>query len=403
MANEWSKTAFVEFEAMLRRRLRSGAAPVAACAGFDLDDASAYLEGALGGSHRAGYESHLAGCATCRRHLIELSRLAQTVPRVGTQAVTVKDQTPAWVRCREIVAGWFDLSTWNLKWQMVGVAGAAFAILIAALGAQSWRRTPDQVGGAVRTSATPPISADLDAQQLQSPAPEPSPLNEEFPASDALIARQEEPRASVPKPEVVPINIPPTVANAPSNSPLNVETIEALPPNPRPDTQAETRESRDSAPSPQIAVTLPAGALHNISGPYRADLRAQAPDLADRSQGNEIAARITPRLPIEAANTGPKATPTPGKKPSAPFIPPKGVRRALTSLVPFSNSDPKPESDRKAKVDDSNDESSKTLIWRMRDKVFRFERDMWIDQEYKPEMQEWRVFALPRGSEEYKR
>ena len=85
MANEWNNTAFVEFETMLRRHLRSGAAPVAACAGFDLDAASAYLEGALGGSHRAGYESHLAGCATCRRHLIELARLAQTAPLAEAQ------------------------------------------------------------------------------------------------------------------------------------------------------------------------------------------------------------------------------------------------------------------------------------------------------------------------------
>src|SRR5215475_9953795 len=122
MVNEWNKTAFVEFETMLRRRLRSGAAPVAACAGFDLDAASAYLEGALGGSHRACYESHLAGCAVCRRHLIELARLAQAAPRVEAQLVTVTDQTPAWVRWREVVTGRFNFSAWNLKWQITGAA-----------------------------------------------------------------------------------------------------------------------------------------------------------------------------------------------------------------------------------------------------------------------------------------
>src|SRR5215510_1350705 len=137
MVNEWNKMAF---DTMLRRRLRSGAAPVAACAGFDLDAASAYLEGALGQSHRADYESHLAGCVTCRRHLIELSRLAQTAPRAETQPVTVMGQTPAWVRWREVVTGWFDLSSWNLKWQIAGATGVAFAILIAALGVQSWRQ-----------------------------------------------------------------------------------------------------------------------------------------------------------------------------------------------------------------------------------------------------------------------
>ena len=50
-----------------------------------------------------------------------------------------------------------------------------------------------------------------------------------------------------------------------------------------------------------------------------------------------------------------------------------------------------------------DDESSRSMIWRVRGKVFRFERDTWVDQEYKPEMQKWRCFSLKRGSEEYKR
>src|SRR5215475_7307451 len=127
MVNEWNKTAFVEFETMLRRRLRSGAAPVTACAGFDLDAASAYLEGALGGSHRANYESHLAGCAICRRHLIELSRLAQAMPLIEARPAAALDRIAAWDRWKAAVAGWFDLSTWNLKWQIAGATGAVFA------------------------------------------------------------------------------------------------------------------------------------------------------------------------------------------------------------------------------------------------------------------------------------
>src|SRR5262245_15389365 len=138
MANEWNKTASVaEFETMLRRHLRSGAAPVTACAGFDLDAASAYLEGALGGPHLASYESHLAGCAICRRHLIELARLAQAAPGFEAQTAPEPVRIPTWDRLKEAVAGRFDLSTWNLKWQITGATGAAFAILIVALGAQS--------------------------------------------------------------------------------------------------------------------------------------------------------------------------------------------------------------------------------------------------------------------------
>src|SRR5262245_23357589 len=99
MVNERNKTALVaEFETMLRRRLKNGSAPVAACAGFDPDAASAYLEGALGGSHRGGYESHLAGCAACRRHLIELTRLVQSAPLTEAQPVAALDRIPTWER-----------------------------------------------------------------------------------------------------------------------------------------------------------------------------------------------------------------------------------------------------------------------------------------------------------------
>ena len=107
MAIERNNTA-LEFETMLRRHLKSGGAPVAACAGFEADAASAYLEDALGKSARASYESHLAGCAACRRHLIEVARLSQLAPQAETPPVAVADQAPVWVRWEAAVAGWFD-------------------------------------------------------------------------------------------------------------------------------------------------------------------------------------------------------------------------------------------------------------------------------------------------------
>ncbi|HKE02799.1 MAG TPA: zf-HC2 domain-containing protein, partial [Blastocatellia bacterium] len=173
MSNERNNTA-LEFETMLRRHLKSGGAPVAPCAGFDFEAASAYLEDALGQSHRADYELHLAGCVTCRRHLIELSRLAQTAPRAETQPVTVMGQTPAWVRWREVVTGWFDLSSWNLKWQIAGATGAAFAILIAALGLQSWRQASKHSESAIAVNTG---EAALVAPSAAAPTPEPSESN----------------------------------------------------------------------------------------------------------------------------------------------------------------------------------------------------------------------------------
>jgi len=413
MANEWNKTAFVEFETMLRRHLRRGAAPVAACAGFDPEAASAYLEGALGESHRAIYESHLAGCAVCRSHLIGLARLAQTTPRFEAQPAPAPDRISAWDRWKESVTGWFDISSWNLKWQIAGAAGATFAILIAALGVQSWRQASNRDALAVSAPSAPPAAA-AEPGFYASPSPiaEPSPLYDQLLVGGASIARQEEhQRAYVPKPQVSLKDGMPAVADAPSNSSLNFpssQTVEAPPPNPRLDTGAAAQESRDSAVQTRGAPTPSANNVNNISGPYLPGLRGQtqAADLAAQSQNNniEIAGAITPQFGIKQANREPKPNSTGGKiEKLNPLILPPRIRKAISALVPFSDSDPKQEPDRKAKVGDPTDESSNLMVKRMRGKVFHFDKGMWIDQEYKPEMQEWRRWTMRRGSDLYKR
>src|SRR5262245_52630608 len=197
---------------MLRRHLRSGAAPVAACAGFDLDAASEYLEGALDEWRRASYESHLAGCAICRRHLIELARLAQAAPGFETRPAATPDRIPAWDRWKEVVAGWFDLSTWNLKWKIAGASGVAFAILIAALGAQSWLYTYNHADlafhGASATSAPP---AESSVQPLPSPTPELLAPYADAPSTQDLAVNSPA-RTEVPAPSVGPVSDVPKVA-----------------------------------------------------------------------------------------------------------------------------------------------------------------------------------------------
>ncbi|HKC84449.1 MAG TPA: zf-HC2 domain-containing protein, partial [Blastocatellia bacterium] len=214
MANEWNKTASVEFETMLRRHLRSGAAPVAACAGFDLDAASEYLEGALDEWRRASYESHLAGCAICRRHLIELARLAQAAPSFESRPAATPDRIPAWNRWKETVAGWLDLSTWNLKWKIVGATGAAFTILIAALGAQSWLYVYNRAELAFRgASATSAPSAGSAVQPVPSPTPELSAPDAAAPGTqDLAVSSLARPEAPAPAPSVGPVADPPKVA-----------------------------------------------------------------------------------------------------------------------------------------------------------------------------------------------
>jgi hypothetical protein len=64
--------------------------------------------------------------------------------------------------------------------------------------------------------------------------------------------------------------------------------------------------------------------------------------------------------------------------------------------------DHKPEPERKTPLS-ADDESLKPLTVRIRDKVFRFEQNMWIDQAYRPEVARWRVTRLVRGSKEFER
>lgn len=398
MANEWNKTAFVEFETMLRRRLRSGAAPVVACAGFDLDAASAYLEGVLGGSHRTGYESHLAGCAACRRHLIELARLAQAIPRAGTQPVTVTDRIPAWVRWREVVAGWFDLSAWNLKWQMAGVAGVALVILIAALGAQSWRQASNL---ADRTSATIPTSTvEGYAQPFQSPTPEHSPQDVAISSAVGLFSvDRDQLQVPVPTPPVSLKEGAPEVAVSPLLESLALRVNESgEPPVTAKPGGAEAGQNPPPQPGASVAmddsaqgarITPPHG--YNPMNPGQPKPGPNFSTLALNEDG-----RMTP-VSSQSSEPSPRAK-APDKKSSEPLKMPGFV----TSLLPRIKSKSKSEAVRKENAEASEDKSPKPMLIPIRDKLFRFEKGMLIDGEYKSERDEWNVWTLKRGSESYK-
>jgi hypothetical protein len=68
--------------------------------------------------------------------------------------------------------------------------------------------------------------------------------------------------------------------------------------------------------------------------------------------------------------------------------------------MPFSDS----EKSAQDAQESSDAESLKPMEWPFRGKVFVLEKGIWIDQEYKSEMQkEWLRWTLTRGSEQYKR
>jgi len=429
VANEWNKTASVEFETMLRRHLRSGAAPVAACAGFDLDAASEYLEGALDEWRRASYESHLAGCAICRRHLIELARLAQAAPGFEAQPAVAPDRIPVWDRWKEVVAGWFDLSTWNLKWKIAGVSGVAFTILIAALGARSWLYTYKHAelafGGA---SATSTPSAEPAALPLSSPTPElPSPYADAQGTQD--LAVNSPARPAVPAPASVgPVAEPPKVAfdalSAARGLIENQPAVAPVPANENRQTAAEQNAQRLSGRLEElagVADTALRGAERRPSPPPQT--RGGAFQINEFPKGGDLVLDVGPAPKARGANEtagGPNISQPrfrgdlPGIKPEPPSelaskpISQQALERLRKMLTrsPLGKLGFNSDSEKKETPDtreSPDDESANPMVGRWRGKVFLRVKGMWIDQEYKPEMQEWRCFVLPRGSEQYKR
>jgi putative zinc finger protein len=418
MANEWNKTAFVEFETMLRRHLRSGAAPVAACAGFDLDVASAYLEGALGGPHLASYESHLAGCAICRRHLIELARLAQAAPSFEAQPAAEPVRIPARDRLKETLAGWFDLSTWNLKWRIVGGAGVAFATLIAAFGAQSFYHASNRT--VLLSSKASSNSSFAVAEQvgipLPSPTIEPSALVATTVAEESVANHSAPSRAPVPAPAIGPKENAPVVTVPASRGlvALSLEQPGEAPGAPKPGA-VEARQSLPPQPRNFIQVNeltrtgeSGLGEFGGGSSQLAANETTQDPRHIPRYQPSLVGGSLGSRLNAPA-----------DKRSKLRVLPEiklwSFTEIAKRAIAPFSKSDSDTESVRKARPDKQeapDDGALKPMQIMIRDKIFCFEkckgddlekiRGMWIDREYDFEKQKWNIWTLTRDSEAYK-
>jgi hypothetical protein len=422
MVNEWNKSAF---DTMLRRRLRSGAAPVAACAGFDLDAASAYLEGALAGSHRANYEAHLAGCVTCRRHLIELSRLAQCAPLAQTQPAAAPDRLSAWARWKDAATAWLDLPSWNLKWQIAGATGAAFAILIAVLGGQSLRQAFKRPDAAIAGQSAP---SNLASQAQMEPLPTPSvevlPVNAGESASaygnqDSIALHRAPLQVPAPMPPVLPQSSGTNVSVGVSTGELalnaNLPGEAPVAPSPKPTPAASEGWHNPPRLEASAATDITSDRTRSVLSRYRND---STEELAAKDPFYVIRRSPPPELnPMKSESPKPnprrrgigfmpeqKAAPTPepGSKSSdksSSWL--KDARALIARRNPFkwpfnSDSEQKP-------AQESDESVDNPLTWRFRGKVFVNDKGMWIDQEYKPEMQQWRRWTLTPNSEQYKR
>ena len=108
-----------EFDALLKVHINTHNA-VTECAGFDFDTASAYLEHTLQSKASALYEDHLAGCASCRNQVVELSRLMPAEPVVASAVPPIRAKWSEW------------FSGWKLG-MIAGLGTATAAILLFAM------------------------------------------------------------------------------------------------------------------------------------------------------------------------------------------------------------------------------------------------------------------------------
>ncbi len=380
---------------------------VEACAGFDADLASAYLENALGASVRMRFDAHLAGCPSCRRHVIELSRLInnpQEIPQTQPQPSTIFAPVGVWERLRAAVAGWFggwDFSTSKWGW---ATAGAAAAVLIGAISVQTWRQqrsitsSADHAavaGGLVGETPQPFNSSGNSVEQLTTTP---------FFGGSSVAQSSTDQTTQIPRPLVGPVQggadsiatLPPGAVEMRNrqialNSSFSIS--DATGPN-------YMRFQPATPPQPQMVAgnltsNVPGGAM-SVGFPNRAG--SVAPPSAEPSAmsaetagESAVAARINP-----SPSDNPMVRKSKKDNRDSKETQTRGVLDKALSFLPTRDS----KDGAKLEEKEIEPDAPKLLTIRVRDKVLSYQSGMWIDSAYKPEMA-WRVTKLVRDSEEY--
>ena len=385
VALEQNNTAF-EFETMLRRQLsqKSGAQNSMSeiCAGFDADSANAYLENGLGTATRARYESHLAGCPSCRHHLVQLSRLIQS-PQTEPQFAPLAKPASIWSHWKSVAAEWMELLDASLGKQGWATAGVAAAILMTVASVQVWRQ--------LQASQQPQGS--LIAFESQGHAPEqvtsnvsgnvvPMPVESNSDASLGVT------RLQIPKPEVSP-----PIANGFSDNNLRLNAFNS----PVSSTPESLGLNVTMPPVPPQARTITTTLVSSASGsatfgsPVQPVILEQAapapPPLELQRRENVVAGHINP---------SPSDNPMAQKAKNSPKPSSRSVFDKALSFMPTS----KTESGKKLQETEIEPDAPKVLAVRRRDKVFNYQGGFWVDSAYKPEMA-WRVTKLVFDTEDY--
>lgn len=387
MAHEQHNTA-LEFETMLRRHLSRGGSVVEACMGFDADTANAYLENALNASARSRYDSHLAGCPSCRRHVIELSRLMQ-LPQPESNFVPAVAPVSIWSHWKSVVAEWGEwlgFANWQQGWAAAGIAAA---ILIGVVSVQLWRQQQTGQPAEANYAATDRTNRDpILSQGTVSATPGAAEQERNIAANSQSLAVN-----NVPKPDVSP---------NPNGSSLIAGNNAAVGSDFSQPVGAQPMNLMVTTP-PSLPVTQSANGVlvTSLSGGQTFN----AP--VARSVSVEMTAPVPPpiaeselRENVVAAQIGPLPSDNPMAKKSKETRPQKSSSGVFDKAFSFM---PARKTDNAAKLEEQEIEpdAPKLLAIRRRDKVFNYQSGFWVDSAYKPEMA-WRVTKVVLDSEEYK-
>lgn len=210
----------INFDAMLHQHIKnSGAANVAVCDRFDPDTANAYLERAMSQTALSAYETHLADCTICRRHIVELARL---MPQVET--TTVEAHAPDNFTVKTL-AGWRQ---WFSGWRLGAIAGLGVATAALILFFANVQFSPKQDAVAVANKTTE-TSTPLPIESSQ-------PFKDQIPAQPAPSkAETAQPRLGASPADVAKLTEMAAKKSAESNFKIDgtaAESIAAAPPPP---------------------------------------------------------------------------------------------------------------------------------------------------------------------------
>lgn len=363
---------------MLKRHLARSNRTATACAGLDAETVSTYLEGALDSKLGSRFEGHLAGCRECRRAVIEIQALRPVAVPALTDLATPNWPTPNW-----FVEWWQSLrQTSNVwRWGALAAASASF-VLVAFVFVQRDRRLEEMAG---RETMVRALSAAVVA---------PSPVDAVSPGvagSSSMTA------ASIAKDAKAPVQtsgkvvaVTPalsdkakSVSGGPPGNPVNGRLNDSL--------VALAPTSAVSTKSERLQVTRDASAEQGRS---RSDFQqGQTARQVTSESTKKLEERPVPAPQAEAAAASPPAQAGEKDRPSS---------KAPTYALAPRDAAAKASKPQATPTPSTDDENFRAMTRKVRDKTFRFDRGLWIDQDYKPENRLPRL-RLTRGSSEFER